>query len=61
MLRELPQGDYEIRRSVIMSDVLTLVFTTIIVFYTTEILKFLRDKLRARRGRKKKNGKKRGS
>ena len=37
-----------------MSDIVTLVMTTILVFTLTEILKTIRDKLKLRkRGRKK--------
>lgn len=37
-----------------MSELITLVLTTVIVFTITEFLKTLRDKLKARRGRKRK-------
>jgi hypothetical protein len=37
-----------------MSEILTIVATTVIVFATTEILKMLLEKLKTGRGRKRK-------
>ncbi len=44
-------GDYDKKKELQMSEILTIVLTTVIVFVTTEFLKIIWDKLRP--GRRK--------
>jgi len=48
-------GDYDktIKGVITIIEALTLIGTTVIVFYTTEFLKFIRDKFKSRKKRKR--------